>query len=388
MAAAHSVLEDQGCPLCISFFQFASKDYLRFLIWQYVLCLATEQQQLLLVRTRVTAALEAYKYANPLSSPTEISAMRKMLRDNPPPGPPTDYCFYFKDWNNNNMHFLYFINELQFFYQFPDCQNGICDIHDLYAENVKGDRLYFIKCISISCGQHVYLTYLCSHGNDYEIYNWGNAENHRVIKWTDNPERIEQEMENWAKLKKVGVPCPVFDDRFYFCNKPVMTMQVLRSLNSGDDYQKVGLQMLQILQKMHQIAIHCNIKPDNILADPKTGQYYLIDMDHMVDPGDRRYCFTPYFASQSCSNRTCAEHDLVELGYTLNVLYQWNIKKDVDLHNCKEVKEPESLVKYMLIMKGCESTDDPKYLEEVEYYYDSNRVSFSYEQLNNTLTSH
>ena len=29
-------------------------------------------------------------------------------------------------------------------------------------------------------------------------------------------------------------------------------------------------------------------------------------------------------------------------------------KKDVELSNCKEVQEPENLVKYMLIMKGCE----------------------------------
>ena len=68
------------------------------------------------------------------------------------------------------------------------------------------------------------------------------------------------------------------------------------------------------------------------------------------------------------------------------MLYQWNINKDVDLRNCKEVKEPENLVKYMLIMKECKSIDDPKYLEEVEYYYDGS-VSFSYGQLLNTLTS-
>lgn len=205
-------------------------------------------------------------------------------------GPPDGYVWYYDGCSKDDMFQLFLMNELQYYFDdvnFPMYQDlsNICDIHDFYAANSNGDRLYIVKSLALEPDQTVFLTYLIHKNETYSLYDWKDDDRLRVIKWmTLNVKNWMDvlgirgtgiEIEKWMALKKLGVPCPVVGDKFFFFNGHlVLTMYPLRPLDEHDDYRAVGVQLLQILQKVHTFGVHNSLKPENIMAHLVMGEYY------------------------------------------------------------------------------------------------------------------
>lgn len=161
-----------------------------------------------------------------------------------------------------------------------------------------------------------------------------------VIKWYSSGKRdTTEEIKIYEKLKSVGCPLPKFWSSFEFWNNPILVLERLISLDETDDYRRIGRDILKQLYYIHQVCIHNDIKPDNIMktTQRERSKYLLIDYggvaQEKLGQGFRRRLWSPRWTCQprGISNQvTTPWHDFYELGSTLRAIRG---KDDVILRN-------------------------------------------------------
>lgn len=282
----------------------------------------------------------------------------------------------FQLWTLSELHSAHVIDYME------STQMILENMFQIYAYNERGERLYFIKPLSIAEKQYVYLAYHFSAADQVlsteELQGlvevWDNrkavpVENlarYKVIKWGDRvseKDDVEDELKIWDECKKLGIPHPCVDGSFKFCDATVMVMDPLRPIDPDvDDYRKVGAAIVQILEKFHTFGCHSDIKPDNIMAslgpDPT---YYLIDMGGVTtekyEYGYKRKIWSPLYASQVYEKNqvTTAKYDLLELGYTLGIY-----KRRPKNHETCRVSYPEEIDGYFQMVKQYSDGNIPR----------------------------
>ncbi len=70
----------------------------------------------------------------------------------------------------------------------------------------------------------------------------------------------------------LGDPRPSLGINCYLWNVPVLVMEPLEKLDTRDDENEVGIQMLEYLALVHQKTVVSDIKPDNIMRVPESGR--------------------------------------------------------------------------------------------------------------------
>lgn len=151
-----------------------------------------------------------------------------------------------------------------------------------------------------------------------------------VVKWYQSSERnTAYEIEVYLKLKSLGCPLPYFSCSYEFWGHPVLVMEKLEKLGKHEDVYKLGRQILDQLRYLHSFAIHCDIKPDNIMKrvhDDKVF-YFLIDYGGVSQEplgyGYKRWIWSKYWTSQEPHKKkqiATPRHDFKELAYTMNYL--------------------------------------------------------------------
>lgn len=280
------------------------------------------------------------------------SAINKIVKKSPGVKPTSmkDFGWAFTNSSIEDMidyYKIYLIKQFKEYTLHPEdggqIEDYTNDIHHLYAFNEYEDRLYFLKSLAIDPTQYVYLTYLVKPGEEipnlenitrlWNVKDYKNMDITRlkVIKWTDmiDSKPIQHEINNWVKVIEVGVDHPGINDTFTFWDFKVLTMDALRPITEKeDDWITVGNKFLDILVKLHSIGCHSDIKPDNIMKSLDGKKYYLIDMDGITTTrehyGFHRNTWSPLYASQVFDSNiiTTPKYDLIELGYTLNIIFE------------------------------------------------------------------
>lgn len=126
------------------------------------------------------------------------------------------------------------------------------------------------------------------------------------MKW-DTYDTSYQEVLNYLKIKQFGgsIPDLAPEPTHWKCfGKPVLILEKLLPLDETDDEYELGRQLLKTqLPFIHQFAVHCDLKPDNIMkraGSPPT--YFIIDMDLSTEKLEsgayKRLLFTPLYNSQ------------------------------------------------------------------------------------------
>lgn len=187
----------------------------------------------------------------------------------------------------------------------------------LVAIDCRGNRIIITKRLGTQPDQNVYEGILMPpRGRIREV----------VVKWLDQIDSdIQIEIDRWVKFKETGAQVPWFSGDFQIYGYKTLVLEKLKPISRSDNFSKVGIQIIDQLQKLHQFACHSDIKPENILKDDK-GKYYLVDLgdisDTVLNYGYIRRAFTPLFTSQVRYNQTITtpKYDLLELGFVLNFL--------------------------------------------------------------------
>lgn len=255
-----------------------------------------------------------------------------------------------------------------------------------YAENRKGDRLYFINSLGICSDQNVYKAYLVRKKDKIPTEEFLNSvkdtdENIRVVKWT-----IHENMENgiWDMYLERGLPDPGIDTSFRYLGYECTVLKLLKNIEYNDPnvYIDLGVQILAILKDFHDFGCHSDIKPDNILKSLTGNRYYLIDMGGVSTEkrgkGYFRACYSPRYTCQESDNRTRGGeiifglHDLVELGFSISIIYC----------KCNNIAIDKTTYRYIIV-------DSPvwKYMNEVEKLDKENIKKKDYDKLIKLLES-
>jgi hypothetical protein len=243
-----------------------------------------------------------------------------------------------------------------------------------FAKNDEGDKLYLLKFLGISSDQNVYLTYKVRKGEkidhrtlqhlasqDLEYMSDDNKDRLRVIKWHDTY-HMNHEIQGWLKCKEEGIPCPGIDVSYTVMGFPAIAMSLLQDIeyDNEDSYIEMGCQILDILKKFHKFGCHSDIKPDNIMCyrDGDKITYYLIDMAGItmkqMGKGFRRRVWTPNYTSQAKKSDTITTpwHDLIELGFTLNVVYSKCHGMKIRRRDYRRVIDGSVIDRYMELLRS------------------------------------
>ena len=164
------------------------------------------------------------------------------------------------------------------------------DLTKYYGENDKNDRVYLLKSLGISKDQNVYMCYLRKNGEKeptheflYNLSKFKDENNNRllVIKW-ETDKHCKRELKGWRLYLSQNLPNPGVKLNFKIFGYYAIVMRLLKPVNIRNKltYVDMGCQILSILQKLHRVGCHADIKPDNIMYENKNGRiiYYLIDM--------------------------------------------------------------------------------------------------------------
>jgi tRNA A-37 threonylcarbamoyl transferase component Bud32 len=152
-----------------------------------------------------------------------------------------------------------------------------------------------------------------------------------MVKWTKNPQELEDEIDNMIRAETIGVKLPKFDDSFFFWDVHVLVEEILEPIDGEDDAYEIGKQLLPSLHKLHYFGVHNDIKPGNIMK--RGNEYLLIDYGGLAFIpklyGFVREIWTPLWASQvkEAGQITTAKNDLMELIYVLH--YQDALKQGI-----------------------------------------------------------
>lgn len=113
---------------------------------------------------------------------------------------------------------------------------------------------------------------------------------------------------------------------FKYLGDPVILMERLISLDESPvQIDNILISIIGQLKILHEIGVHCDIKPSNILYSPRTQKYHLIDFGGVVSEQSKRFTYTRSFACQrSTSKEPSKKADLIELLYTINHIISQN----------------------------------------------------------------
>ena len=231
---------------------------------------------------------------------------------------------------------------------------GYGDPMQYYAENSKGEKLYLSNYLGISDDQNV-----------YKVRDKNG--NFSVIKWT--PEK-NNENKIWKEYLKHKLPNPGVKLDYKFLGFECTVLNLLHKID-GCDYIELGCQIINILKYFHRFGCHSDIKPDNIMKDPKENKYYLIDMGGVSTErkkyGYIRECHSPRYTCQDMENDDVNiityKHDLIELGFTLNLIYCDNNGIFLDKDDYRYILENTPIWKYMSFVEKLdkENRDERNY---------------------------
>ena len=214
--------------------------------------------------------------------------------------------------------------------------------------------------------------------------------------------QLLHEMNIYRTLRNMGSPVPWFSVNYSYWGHPVLVMEPLDPIDySDDDVRNIGRNIIEQLRYLHQIGVHCDIKPMNIMRKPLDKinnkdnlrtirskdkyYYYLIDYggvttDLISDDGEvrkyKRHTHTRMFSSQKRTFGSCtAYNDLIELGYTLNYV-KWTMideRKETVNNNFKS-NFSGTLGKYMKYVRTLKNSriDDEIY-ENIVYLFDGRK---------------
>jgi hypothetical protein len=220
-----------------------------------------------------------------------------------------DYVYIFMYFQ---VHFIYFPHIM------IDKFNKYKNENYLFCYNVKGDYITFIDIIGEHNEQFVFLG---KKNNNIDV----------MIKWTKNPQELEDELENMIRAETIGVELPLFDDSFFFWDQHILVEEILEPIDGEDDPYEIGRQILPNLHKLHFFGVHNDIKPANIMK--RENKYFLIDYGGLAFIPKLyayiREIWTPLWSSQvkESGQITTAKNDLLELIYVLH--YQDALKKGI-----------------------------------------------------------
>ena len=189
-----------------------------------------------------------------------------------------------------------------------------------------------------------------------------------IVKWYQSPKRnISYECDAYRKLEKIGCPVPWYSTCYRVWDNPVLVMEKLVNLGPSDNEYLLGIHVLNQLRFLHSFAVHCDIKPQNIMKrETEQGNEYLLidyggisrerlrDEAGRVYPAYRRWVWSEKWSSQKSHVRnqpvTC-KADFIELGYTMQAIQNWRKSRS---RNDGEYKTGfvGKLDKYMAYVRG------------------------------------
>ena len=154
-----------------------------------------------------------------------------------------------------------------------------------------------------------------------------------VVKWySSNKRDTNYEIDIYRRLKKMGCDLPWFSNKFYFWGERVLVLEKLEPLTADDNAFQIGSDVLSQLKFLHQIGIHCDIKPGNIMKKIVDGypKYLLIDYGGVTQEplqyGYRRWIWSPKWTSTpkgEPNQLVTAKIDFLELAYTMQAIINW-----------------------------------------------------------------
>lgn len=155
-----------------------------------------------------------------------------------------------------------------------------------------------------------------------------------IVKHYQSAKRdIKYEIKIYQKLKDMECKIPWFSTCYYIWNTPILVLEKLMLLTASDNEYKVGIAIIKQLWYVHQIGVHSDIKPQNIMKrklDNGEYEYLLIDYGGVtlekLGHGYRRWVWSPKWTSQTAHEPkqiTTAKNDFIELGYTMKAIQNW-----------------------------------------------------------------
>jgi hypothetical protein len=183
---------------------------------------------------------------------------------------------------------------------------------------------------------------------------------------------------------------PYFSSSYMMYGQPVLILELLEKLDQTDDPYNIGFEIIHHLYYIHQIGVHTDIKPENIMKISRMSEgkkkmfYYLIDFggmscDRFPGGGYRRFVWSPKWTAQIKPNwykelgmegketekvrQTCPRFDFIELGITMRVFQITSklptVPSDIDeryLHDYTKYKgRLKKYMEYVLSLPNSES---------------------------------
>jgi hypothetical protein len=99
-------------------------------------------------------------------------------------------------------------------------------------------------------------------------YNW-DYRKPIVVKLHQSKDGVNDTSFEIGVYRCLGDPRPSLGVNCYLWNVPVLVMEPLQKIDHTDDENKIGIQVLKQLEKIHQKTVMSDIKPDNIMKVPK-----------------------------------------------------------------------------------------------------------------------
>lgn len=159
-----------------------------------------------------------------------------------------------------------------------------------------------------------------------------------AVKWYQGQMyTTKHEMEMYRAIKKINKNAlPWISLSYTLWNQPVMVTKMLTTLDASDNEINVGIDCLERLKTIHDVCIHSDIKPDNIMKDID-GKYYIIDMGASsvtkTKRGHKRYVRTHKYMHPGTDHYTNIRTDLWELLYTMRNIQLNRLGKSGDIRS-------------------------------------------------------
>lgn len=214
-----------------------------------------------------------------------------------------------------------------------------------------------------------------------------------IVKWYQSGKKDTTfEVSAYRRLRSMGAVIPWFSSSFWIFNSPVLVLKPLESVGPEDNEFEMAAQILENLIIVHQICIHSDIKPPNIMKEEiaiediedksilsqirktqppgkngKVYRYLLIDYGGIstekLKYGYRRAVWSPKWTSQKAhvpNQVTTPVNDFIELGYTMKTIQNMRTGEKAIRHGFTG-----KLAKYMKAVEKINKKD----VKEKDYLY-------------------